>query len=267
MQNLQVYETEKKEKFLCSKEQAEVLDTLRELNHGGIGTVYGYTPTSGYDISPELDLQIITRISVHSLYERKIKALEKIKFEDVVDGLEKNSKLRLLTEDTAEELFNTRKQALIDSMSKTLSGDRNDAMRQGHDRNNITVCQGVKVNLEGDKVDGIKVPTLYATHNSPGKHLPKCESINLLYLEISRTEVKPGKRKEVNSGSPVLMTNLIESLLNKKSVGLKALTLDPSKFKRIVVSKKEITKKDLIDATKDLTMAELILQLLEEYAA
>jgi hypothetical protein len=261
--SLKVYTTEHNDQFLCTKEQSDILDTLRELNRGGIGAVHGYVPTSGYDVSPELDLQIITRISTNALYERKIAALESIQFSDIASELAQHPKLAALTFREAEDLFNLRKQSNIDSMKKTLSGDRSGAAREGHDRNNISVCQGVKVNLEGTKVDGAKVPTLYPAPN--GKKLPKCESILLSYLEISRTIVKPGQLKVVNSGAPVLMSDLIESKLNKKSVGLKTLSLDPSKFKRIVVAKKEILKEDLVNATKDLTIADMIMYLLQQY--
>lgn len=261
---LQIYTTENNEQFLCTKEQAEVLDTLREVGRGGIGAVRGYVPTSGYDVSPELDIQFITRISTNALYERKIAALELIKFNDFSTGdIAKHPKLAALTYAEAEELFNTRKQMMIESMQKTLSGDRSGASREGHDRNNISICQGLKVNLEGRKVDGIKVPTTYTAPN--GKQLPKCESILLSYLEISRTVVKPGQFKVVNSGAPVLMSELIESRLNQKSVGLKTLSLDPSKFRSISVANKQILKEDLINVTKDLTMVEMIMYLLKEY--
>jgi len=259
---LQVYITEHNDKFLCTKEQADVLDTLREVNKGGIGAVHGYVPTSGYDISPELDIQFITRISTNALYERKIAALESIKFEDIVSELGQNPKLAALTFNEAKDLFELRKQSSIDSMKKTLSGDRSGSAREGHDRNNISVCQGLKVNLEGTKVNGQKIPTLYPFK---GEKLPKCESILLSYLEISRTVVKPGQYKVVNSGAPVLMSDLIESKLNKKSVGLKTLSLDPSKFRSISLAKKQILREDLVNATKDLTIVEMIMHLLSEY--
>lgn len=261
---LQVYTTDKKEQFLCTAEQAALLDTLREVHRGGIGAVYGYVPSSGYDISPKLNLQFITRISTKALYERKIAALEAISFSDIAAEIGSQPKLAELSFVEAQKLFETRKKSSIDSMKKTLSGDRSGSAREGHDRNNISITQGLKVNLEGTKVDGAKVPTLFPFE---GKKLPKCESILLSYLEISRTVVAPGQLKKVNSGAPVLMTELIESRLNKKSVGLKTLSLDPSKFDKIVLSKKTIEKQDLVEATKDLTMAELIMQLIEAYDA
>lgn len=254
-----LYKAEGGEQFWCSNDQAKVLDVLKHLNKGGIGTVHGYIPESGWAISPKLDLQIITRISVSALYKRKIAALDGVSFADVKPLLDKEPKLAALDEANQRRIFNERKQKLIDSMNKTLSGDRSDSAREGHDRNYITVCQGVKVNLEGDKVDGIKVPSTFNGY-------PIASTIMLMYLEISRKEVLPGQRKKApNSGAEVLMGNLIESQLNSKSVGIKTLSLDPSKFDSISVSKQQILKEDLAHSFKELTMVEMILELIEAY--
>lgn len=256
-----LYKAEGGEQFWCSKDQANVLDVLKQLNKGGIGTVHGYIPESGWEISPKLDLQIITRISVSALYKRKIAALDGVSFADVKPFLANEPKLAALDEPMQRSIFNDRKQKLIDSMTKTLSGDRSDALREGHDRNYITVCQGVKVNLEGDKVDAIKVPKLFNGY-------PIANTIMLMYLEISRKEISPGQRKKApNSGAEVLMGNLIENQLNAKSVGIKTLSLDPAKFDSISVSKQQILKEDLAHAFKELTMVEMILELIEAYNA
>ena len=255
-----LYRTENNEQFWCSKDQAKVLDVLQQLNKGGIGTVHGYIPESGWEISPKLDLQVITRISVSALYKRKTAALDDVSFADVKPLLESEPKLSVLSESEQRRIFNERKQKLIDSMSKTLSGDRNDALRQAHDRNYITVCQGVKVNLEGRKVDGGgKIPDLFNGY-------PIASTIMLLCLEISRKEILPGQPKKApNSGADVLMGNLIESKLNAKSVNLKTLSLDPAKFDSISVSKQQILKEDLAHSFKELSMVEMILELIEAY--
>ena len=254
-----LYTTEHGEKFWCSKQQSDVLNTLRQLNKGGIGTVHGYVPSTGYEISPKIDLQIITRISIESLYKRKIKALDEVSFADIKPFLKDNPKLAVLEEAKAREIFNYRKQKSIDSMTKTLEGERTDALRQGHDRNYITVCQGVKVNLQGSKVDGIKIPNTVNGY-------PIAETIMLNYLEISRKVIVPGQKKKApNSGAEVLISNLIEDQLNSRSVGIKTLSLDPSKFDSISVSKQQILKEDLKSSYREMSLVDSIMEMLEEY--
>lgn len=267
MANNVLYTTDAGEKFWCSKEQSDTLDVLKELNAGGIGTIYGYRPTSGYSVSPVMDVQVITRISVEALYKRKIAALESVSYSDVKEFIEKSndSKLSSLDAKVAEDLFNDRKNRLIASMKKTLEGDRSDAARQGHDRNNITVCKGVKVNLEGRTVDGIKHPNLFDGY-------PIAATINLMCIEIGRTVRQEGVYKTVNSGAPVLVENLIEKQLNSKSIGLKTFSLDSSKFEKIVVAKKSITRDDIKDAVRMApvkfdSIVEEILYLIEAYNA
>lgn len=250
-----LYTAENGKQFWCSADQSKILDTLKDLNHGGIGTVHGYVPESGYVTPPKVDLQIITKISVNSLYKRKIEALEKITFDDVLPKLSSVPKLAALPLEQLKELFNVRKQGSIDSMNKSLSGDRSDTAREGHDRNYITVTQGVKVNLVGTTYQGVKTPDTFQGH-------PIADSILLMYLEVSRKVITEGVKKVVNSGAPVLMSEAIDSLLNSRSVSLRTLSLDPKKFDKIVVSKRSILKEDLKTSFKEMSMVDLILSLI-----
>lgn len=233
--------------FYCTQQQAEVLDNLRCLRAGGIGRVYGYKPSTDWAVVPTVDLQILTRFSTEKLYQRKREALDAITFADVKEAIAKTPKLAVLTEAKQEEIFNERKAMEIASLSKTLEGDREDAHRQGHDRCYIHIEKGVKVNLVGEKDDaGLMQPVL---HNG----FPMAKSVMLMVLELRRTYVKEGVRKVVNSGAPVLMGNAIGSLLNKRSVGIMALSLKADNFDRMVCDSTEITADDLksLDATPD----------------
>lgn len=234
-----LYETENGDKFWCTLEQRNVLDILTELQHGGIATIHGYTPTTGWEIPPVNDVQVITKISIEALYKRKIAALDAVSFADIKPMLRNDPKLAALSESDARKIFNDRKQKLIDSMEKTLSGNREDIRRESHDINYITVTRGVKVNLKNEKINGLKTPIYddgYAI----------AESILLNCIEISKKEIRPGIRKKVNSSVEVLIGNCIESCLNQRSVGLKTYSLDPSKFESIVISKKTILREDLV---------------------
>jgi hypothetical protein len=248
-----LYKSKNGEQFWCSEEQSKVLNVLKKSNKGGICTVHGYIPESGWEISPKIDLQIITRISVSSLYKRKIAALEAMTFADIRHLLNE-SRLSKIQETEQCKLFIGRKQKLIDSMNKTLSGDRSDSYRMAHDRNYITVTEGVKVNLEGDVLNGIK-----SLKQIDG--FPIAKNIMLMCLEISRKEIVPGKKKKApNSSDEVIMGNLIESQLNSKSVGIKTLSLKPTNFDSISISRQHISREDLLNICKDTDKVDMIIE-------
>jgi hypothetical protein len=229
-----VHKTESGCEFRCTEAQRETIQTLETINRGGIGTVHGYVAKSGRVTPETADIQFITAFSTERLYERKREALENIEFSDIADRLDlSNPKLSTLTEAERESTFEARKQKEVDSLQKTLDGDRSDAHRQAHDRCYCQVGQGIKVHYRTEKdSDGLKQPILV-------NGLPVVESIMLTILEIKRKVIEPGEYKKVNSGAPVLMSNAIKSVLNKRSVGLKTLSLKEDNFDRIVVDKKE----------------------------
>lgn len=234
------YEAANGSHFYCTPEQAEALDTLKKLHKGGIGTVYGYRPTTGYTVRPVLDMQIITRFSLNSLYERKQAALDAITLDDVQDSIKADPVLSKLTFGEVVKLFNERKDGAVASMQKTLDGDRGDSHRQGHDRCYAVVADGVKVNFECVKEDGLMQPVIPS-----GFDAPVAESILVSYLELNRVYVEQGERKVVNSGAPVRMSNAIEKVLNKRSVGLKMLSLKPDNFDKLKISRTTILAEDL----------------------
>lgn len=227
--------------FRCTPAQAETLDRLTALNKGGIGAVHGYRPTTGYVAgkTPVVDMQIITRFETGKLYARKVKALEAITFADVAEDIAKADKLRALPAGECLDLFNKAKQAAMDSLKKTLEGDRDDAHRQGHDRCYARVADGVKVHLVTEKRDdGLMHPVL-----TDG--LPTLASIMLPYLELNKTIRVAGEYKVVNSGPKVLMDNVIDRHLNARSVGYKTLSLKEGNFESLKVGKQTITGDDL----------------------
>lgn len=227
--------------FYCTPEQADVLDTLKNLHKGGIGTVYGYVPSSdSYITVPKYNAQFITRFSTAALYERKRNALEAINYSDVLDAINADPVLKLSDPAALQALFVERKGKLIESLQQTLDGDRSGGHRQGHDRCYATVADGVKVNFDcvKDPVAKVMVPKLV-------DGLPVAESIMLPHLELSREYVEKGEYKTRNSGAPVRMTNAIESQLNKRSVGIKMLSLKPGNFESLKVSRTTIKAEDL----------------------
>lgn len=219
--------------------QATALDSLSEMQGGGCAGLHGYKPTTGYVESPVVDIQMLTRFSYTRLIERKRDVLEGITFADVQPAIAKNDKLSALTVVKANEVFEARKQMELDSIERTLSGDRSDAHRQGHDRCYATFAGGIKGHLVTEKVDGLMEPvTLNGT--------PILNNIMINYLELNRKVVKEGVRKpKPNSGAPVLMGNAIKSLLNKRSVGFKSASLKDDNFESLVMSKTEFLPEDV----------------------
>lgn len=226
--------------------QVTALDSLSEMQGGGCAALHGYKPTTGYVDSPVLDIQMLTRFSYTKLIERKRTALEGIAFSDVQDAILRNPKLSALSVTKANEVFETRKQMELDSIERTLSGDRSDAHRQGHDRCYATFAGGIKGHLVTEKDDdGLMQPvTLNGT--------PILKNIMVSYLELNRKVVTEGVRKTVNSGAAVLMGNAIKSLLNKRSVGYKTASLKDDNFDSLVMSKTEFLPEDVAPNVLDL---------------
>lgn len=230
--------------FRCTVAQAEALDRLSALNKGGIGSVIGYKPTSNLAKGgrvPVHNLQIITRFDTAKLYDRKRKALEAITFADVAEDVAKAPKLKALSVEACLKQFNDSKAAAIESLTKTLDGDRSDAHRQGHDRCYIKVADGVKINLVTEKVDGLEQPVLT-------EGLPTLAAILLPYIELKKTVVSEGDYHVANSGPKVLMDNVIKTKLNSRSVGYKTLSLKADNFTSLNVSKQTFTPTDLAES-------------------
>lgn len=226
-------------KVWASRQQADVLEALTLTRKGGFARVYGYKPSSNYEVPPVQDIVMVTRFSTEKVYERKRKALESITFDDVKDTIAREPKLKALTVAEQEALFNERLQEMVNSLTKTLNGDRSDAHRQGHDRCYLHIAEGVKVNYVTEKgKDGLMHPVL-----TDG--FPTVASIMLTYLENSKVTRVEGVRKVVNSKPPKLMSNAIESVLNKRSVGIKTLSLKEDNFERLVIDNEVVLREDV----------------------
>lgn len=235
------------QQFRATPAQKEALESLAKARAGGIATVYGYKPTSGYVAGkePTQDMQLLTRFSTPRLYQRKAAALSEIRFSDVKADIDANPILSALSEIDQMQLFNERKAMQVDSMAKTLQGDRSDAHRQGHDRCYASIAEGVRVHFVTEKVDGLKHPVL-----TDG--LPTVDSIMVNYLELNKVVRVPGERKVVKSGAAVLMGNIIDKQLNKRSVGLKALSLKEDNFERLIVARTSYLPEDVAGIHPDI---------------
>jgi len=225
-------------KVRVSANQAKAIEGLNNTRKGGCASVVGYIPASNWEVRPVHDIQLITHFSTAKLYERRVKALAEVKFGDVMDKLAGIEKFNGMSITECSDLFTARKRKLIEALTRTLADQPKNAHREAHDRCYAHVGD-VKVHLRTEKVDGLKEPVTV-----DGEVI--CESIMVPYLELNVTERKPGKRKTVNSGAPVLMEKLIEGCLNKRSVVYKTLSLKADNFETFRIDKQEFVPEDVV---------------------
>lgn len=198
------------------------LETLAECVAGRFAAIMGYVPVGkDWTVVPKYDATFTSRFDTSKLYDRKRKALEGITLEMLTDAIAKEPKLSTLSHDALVELFALRKSLMLQS----LDGTREDteSMREGQARCHATVEQGlpagVRVHYVTEKgADGLMHPVLR-------DGAPIAESLRLHAIEQSRRYIVRGERRKVNSGAPVLMSNAIANLLNKRSVGITSFTL------------------------------------------
>ena len=219
-----------------SPNQLDSLNALESCRGGTAASVIGYVPFSGYVVPPTLNLQFISKFSNDRRMDRRIAALEAITLADMPTTWIPTEKLK---GNTHAEWFDIRKQFELDSMRKTLSGDRSDAHRQGHDRCYVQFSKGISAHLYTEKgIDGLMHPILtngYAT----------VESIMVSIIELHRTVVVEGVYKQVNSGAAVLTSNAINKLLNQRSVSIRKLSLKADNFDRLVIDHNVIIPTDV----------------------
>lgn len=222
--------------------QANAIQELNNTRKAGIASVTGYQPTTNWEVRPTQNIQLITHISVQSLYQRRLEALVDIEFKDVSQSLAGDEKLSRLTLRECIETFDDRKAKEIASIEKSLErwetgAPATDSHRAAHER-----CYAhfgnIKVHL---KTDGGKpaMPVLDADGNV------QLESIMVQYIELNVTTTTQGKRKTVNSGASVRMKNLIQKALNKRSTALKTLSLKADNFESFNIDGKELVAEDV----------------------
>jgi hypothetical protein len=212
--------------FWASARQANAIAILTEAQKGGFATIRGYVSTSDR-VSPETaNICALTRFNNDRLRARKLAALRDLKLADVQAKMV-NPKLKVLTLGDLEQAFEERKAEMIATIEKTQSGDRSDAHRQAHDTFYVAIDDGVKCHFKTQKVG--KVTSLVLVDG-----LPIVESIMLPYIEISKQVLVEGEYKQVNSGVPVLISNVIESVL-PKSTKYKNLSLKEDNFESIAI--------------------------------
>lgn len=224
-------------KFLASARQASTLQTLIEANKGGFASVKGYVATSDRTVPEVADIQFVSRFNYGRLNARKRTALEALTLGDVMADVVKHDKLKNLSADALASQFEVCKNAAIESIEKTESGDRSDAYREAHDRCYGFIGDGIKVHYKTEKVDGRMEPVLI-------DGLPIVESIMIPMIEVGRKVITEGTYKVVNSGPKVLMDKIIAKHM-PKSTKYRTLSLKEDNFDSLVIAGDEIVPKDI----------------------
>jgi hypothetical protein len=217
--------------------QCEVASTIASARKGGMASIKGYQPTTGYIASPTVDYQIITRFSYSRMIARKLAALDALSFDDVRDAIAREPKLSALSEQEQREVFKARREQERASIERTQSGDRSDAHRQAHDTFYVRLADGIVAHLVTEKQGDDTV--LVLTNGYP--------TIDALMVEgilINRKVRVDGQRKVVNSGAPVLMGNAIKRAIDIPGTSLQRFTLRDN-FAALTIDGVEVTQDDL----------------------
>jgi len=223
--------------------QVDTVNQLMDCKHG-IAAIHGLRPSTGYIVPPVHDVQILFGIKYTNCAKRKLNDLEKIMFENVECHVVKDLKLSLLTREEQIEAFNTRKEFEMNSIRKTLDGDRDDNYRQAHDRCYAQFGKnGLKANLVTEDVgtgkDKRKEPVMLQGY-------PVVNRVMFGYLELNRKVIQEGEYAPAkNSGVPVRMSNCIMKELNSRSIGYKTASLGTDNFDKVVLSKTEVLAEDV----------------------
>ncbi len=212
--------------------QAQAIEAMTNTRKGGFATIVGYCPSSSWVKRPIQDIQMICHFSTTKLYERRLKALQAIRYEDVAVKVAQDEKFGQKTAAQCLEIFNARKGMQINSIERNLEGAPKNAHAEAHDRCYAHIGD-VKVHLIAEKVDGVMKPVLSKNGSV------SVASIMVPYLELKTTTRVEGERKKVNSGAPVLMGKFIESALNKRSIQYKTLSLKSDNFEAFHIDRQQ----------------------------
>lgn len=223
------------ENINITTEQFETIETLKPCLSGGFAAIKGYVlnDPKRYEEEEIVNMTFVSKFSYVNYITKKLAILKGIEFTDVKCDHEKITSLPI---EKQMAIFEERKSFLIKSIEKTLSGDRSDAHRKGHDEFYRPICPGLKVHLKTTKLDGKTVLVL-----ENGK--PSVDSIMISGLPISRTIVKKGKRVVVNSQAKTHMKNAIEKVMNIKP--FMTFTFKKDNFETLTIDKREVKQDDL----------------------
>jgi len=218
--------------------------TLQACRNGGAATIHDYkagdretgtSKSSAWIKAPVRTIQFISKALVQNLYNRTIAAYNGISYGDVADYVASDPVLAAMSHTELVAQFEECKALTIGSMEKTLSGDRSDAHRQGHDRCYIAIEGGIKVHLVTKRGEDKK---MHPVTDSDG--IPTVASIMVNAFFLNATTTVEGIPYVKNSGAKVRMDNVISRAFGQTGLNLKTLKLGEDNFSKLVIDRQVI---------------------------
>lgn len=220
-----------------TKAQLETIETLKACRNGGVACIYDYRPndrqngskSASWVTAPTQTIQFISKGSVTNLYQRTIDAMKSITYGSIADFIASDSVLAEMSHTDLVTQFEKCQAASITTCEKTLSGDRSDAHRQGHDRCYLPVSNGVKVHLITTKGSDNKQHPII-----DDRGIPTVDSIMINAFFLSVKNSVEGTRYIANSGAKVRMDKVIQRAFAQTGLQLKTLSLKDN-FSKLVI--------------------------------
>jgi hypothetical protein len=210
--------------FLATGAITSALSVLSSMPRGGFATARNYVSESGRVEAQVADMSFISRFSGYNRTQKELDALQSLDLSTV--SFENRDVLGVALAE------------LVASKKKTLSGDRSDNRRKSHDTFYAPICEGVKVHLKTEKIDG-------ETRLVKIGGLPVAKSVNVMAIEINRNVKVAGEYKKVNSRPKTLAKKAIEKAIRTKVLPLRSLSLQEGKFDSLAIGGTTISDKDV----------------------
>lgn len=227
----------------ATQQQIDAIEVLQQTRKGGCASVKGYKPKTNWkkDCQPTQNIQFLSRVSTANLYARKIAALEAVSFADIKANAAKDPVLAKLSDTDLMSTFHIR----LDFEITGMAGKRSNAHTAAHERNYIKISEGIKVNLDtaatkDENGDVRQLPVLTNGHPTV-----KVIMVSALFLNVTTTV--EGVRHYPNSKAPVRMSNIIKGIINKSTLQLKMLSLNPDNFDSLTIDKNVILPSDIAE--------------------
>lgn len=226
--------------FHASNKVVKALAQLMEAKLG-FATIHGYKPTTNWATVPVQDINFNFGFLTSRLYKAQREAVSTMTLADL-DSKMLTKWIPSKGKDsfaTAEEQFDHCKEKMIGTIGASLTGELDNAHTEAHTECYCTVRNSIKVHFVTETIeleDGRKVKRPVLGDDG----LPTVASILIPYLERHTTTIVEGVRKEVKSGSKVLMDKAIEYSL-PKSLKFRMVSLKEDNFDDLKMSGETIT--------------------------
>ncbi len=153
---IEVMYQERRIEVNCPAAIAEQLEELQEPKKGTFAYVRGHESLKGYETPNISNILFISNPIYHNYVKRLLEKVEKIEWYDVLEKNRQNTIDRIIARCdmgnlNVSETFKKMKENLIESLIKSLSGDKDSNQRQASETF-YCYCNGWKLHLESVEV-------------------------------------------------------------------------------------------------------------------